>query len=179
MHSRKKFAFLSGIAHRVNHIKNKNSASGSKKNIAAHYDLGNDLYSAFLSDEMLYSCAVYPSKQASLEQAQAHKLALICEQVDLQPGDSVIEIGTGWGAFAIYAATHFDCHVTTTTISDEQHAYVEQKVKELNLEHKITLLKQDYRLLEGKYDKLVSIEMIEAVGHEYLPGFFLPNVSLY
>ncbi len=174
----KKFAFLSGIAHRVNHIKNKNSASGSKKNIAAHYDLGNDLYSAFLSDEMLYSCAVYPSKQASLEQAQAHKLALICEQVDLQPGDSVIEIGTGWGAFAIYAATHFDCHVTTTTISDEQHAYVEQKVKELNLEHKITLLKQDYRLLDGKYDKLVSIEMIEAVGHEYLPGFFAKCKSL-
>ncbi|WOC28517.1 cyclopropane-fatty-acyl-phospholipid synthase family protein [Pseudoalteromonas sp. N1230-9] len=174
----KKFAFLSGLAHRINHLKNKNSSSGSKKNIAAHYDLGNDLYSSFLSDEMLYSCAVYPSQKATLEQAQSHKLALICEQVDLQAGDKVIEIGTGWGAFAIYAATHYDCHVTTTTISDEQHAYVAEKIQQLNLESKITLLKQDYRLLEGRYDKLVSIEMIEAVGHEYLPGFFAKCQSL-
>jgi len=174
----KKFAFLSGLAHRINHLKNKNSSRGSKKNIAAHYDLGNDLYSSFLSDEMLYSCAVYPSQTATLEQAQSHKLALICEQVDLQAGDKVIEIGTGWGAFAIYAATHYDCHVTTTTISDEQHAYVAEKIRQLNLESKITLLKQDYRLLEGRYDKLVSIEMIEAVGHEYLPGFFAKCQSL-
>ncbi|WP_282131029.1 cyclopropane-fatty-acyl-phospholipid synthase family protein [Pseudoalteromonas aliena] len=168
----KKFAFLSNIAHRFNHIKNKNSESGSKKNIVAHYDLGNDLYESFLSKEMLYSSAVYPSKEATLEEAQQYKLKRICEQVELQHGDSVIEIGTGWGAFAIYAATNFDCHVTTTTISDEQHDYVAKKVKELGLDSKITLLKLDYRLLKGKYDKLVSIEMIEAVGHDYLPSFF-------
>ncbi|TMN96975.1 cyclopropane-fatty-acyl-phospholipid synthase family protein [Pseudoalteromonas sp. S558] len=168
----KKFAFLSNIAHRFNHIKNKNSESGSKKNIVAHYDLGNDLYESFLSKEMLYSSAVYPTKEATLEEAQQYKLKRICEQVELQHGDSVIEIGTGWGAFAIYAATNFDCHVTTTTISDEQHDYVAKKVKELGLDSKITLLKLDYRLLKGKYDKLVSIEMIEAVGHDYLPSFF-------
>lgn len=168
----KKFAFFSNIAHRIKHIKNKNSYAGSKKNIVAHYDLGNDLYESFLSKEMLYSSAVYPTKDATLEQAQQYKLQRICEQVELQQGDTVIEIGTGWGAFAIYAATHYDCHVTTTTISDEQHDYVANKVKDLGLESKITLLKQDYRLLTGKYDKLVSIEMIEAVGHEYLPSFF-------
>ena len=168
----KKFAFFSNIAHRFNHIKNKNSESGSKKNIVAHYDLGNDLYESFLSKEMLYSSAVYPSKEATLEEAQQYKLKRICEQVELQKNDSVIEIGTGWGAFAIYAATHYDCHVTTTTISDEQHDYVANKISELGLESKITLLKLDYRQLKGKYDKLVSIEMIEAVGHEYLPSFF-------
>ncbi|TMP03675.1 SAM-dependent methyltransferase [Pseudoalteromonas sp. S3178] len=168
----KKFSFFSNIAHRINHFKNKNSESGSKKNIVAHYDLGNDLYESFLSDEMLYSSAIYPSKDATLEEAQQYKLKRICEQVELQQGDSVIEIGTGWGAFAIYAATHYDCHVTTTTISDEQYDYVANKVNALGLERKITLLKLDYRLLEGQYDKLVSIEMIEAVGHDYLPSFF-------
>jgi len=168
----KKFAFFSNITHRFNHIKNKNSESGSKKNIVAHYDLGNELYESFLSKEMLYSSAVYPTKEATLEEAQQYKLKRICEQVELQENDSVIEIGTGWGAFAIYAATHYDCHVTTTTISDEQHDYVANKIVELGLESKITLLKLDYRLLKGKYDKLVSIEMIEAVGHEYLPSFF-------
>ncbi|MGB6140594.1 MAG: cyclopropane-fatty-acyl-phospholipid synthase family protein [Pseudoalteromonas rhizosphaerae] len=168
----RKFAFISNLYNRINHRKNKNSEQGSKKNIVAHYDLGNELYSSFLSTEMLYSSAVYPSKDASLEQAQSHKLDLICQQVDLQPGETVIEIGTGWGAFAIHAATHYDCHVTTTTISDEQHAFVAEKITQLGLEDKITLLKQDYRLLEGSYDKLVSIEMIEAVGHEYLPSFF-------
>lgn len=121
---------------------------------------------------MLYSCAVYPTKEATLEDAQQNKLKQICEQVEINEGDTVIEIGTGWGAFAIYAATHYNCHVTTTTISDEQYAYVENKVKQLGLENNITLLKLDYRLLEGQYDKLVSIEMIEAVGHEYLPSFF-------
>lgn len=168
----RKFAFFSNLYFRFNHLKNSNSESGSKKNIVAHYDLGNDLYSSFLSDEMLYSSAVYPSKEATLEQAQSHKLDLICQQVDLKPGESVIEIGTGWGAFAIHAATHYGCHVTTTTISDEQYDYVASKIVTLGLSDKITLLKQDYRLLTGRFDKLVSIEMIEAVGHEFLPGFF-------
>ncbi|PCK32745.1 SAM-dependent methyltransferase [Pseudoalteromonas piscicida] len=168
----RKFAVLSSVAHKIKHLKNKNSKQGSKRNIAAHYDLGNDLYEAFLSEEMLYSSAVYPSKDATLEEAQQHKLASICQRLDLQASDSVVEIGTGWGAFAVYAAKHYGCHVTTTTISEEQHAYVGELIKKEGLEDKITLLKKDYRDLQGQYDKLVSIEMIEAVGHAYLSGFF-------
>ena len=167
-----KFAFFSGIANKIKHLKNKNSKQGSKRNIVAHYDLGNDLYESFLSEEMLYSSAVYPSKEASLEQAQQHKLAAICERLDLQPTDKVVEIGTGWGAFAVYAAKNYGCHITTTTISEEQHAYVKALIEKEGLQQQITLLKRDYRELDGQYDKLVSIEMIEAVGHAYLSGFF-------
>ncbi|AOT10574.1 SAM-dependent methyltransferase [Pseudoalteromonas luteoviolacea] len=174
----KKFALVSGLFNKITHFKNRNTKSGSKKNIVAHYDLGNDLYSSFLSEEMLYSSAVYPTHNASLEQAQQHKLKEICEQVDLQRTDHVIEIGTGWGAFAIYAALNYGCKVTTTTISEEQHAYVREKIIELGLQDQITLLKDDYRELNGKFDKLVSIEMIEAVGHEYLSGFFEKCSSL-
>ncbi|OHU85421.1 MULTISPECIES: SAM-dependent methyltransferase [Pseudoalteromonas] len=168
----KKFAFITGFANNLRHLRNKNSKQGSKKNIAAHYDLGNELYSSFLSEEMLYSSAIYPNKTSTLEQAQQHKLETICTQLDLKPGEQVIEIGTGWGAFAIFAAQKYGCHVTTTTISEEQFTYVSEKIKELGLESRITLLKQDYRELQGRFDKLVSIEMIEAVGHEYLAGFF-------
>ncbi|TMN35832.1 class I SAM-dependent methyltransferase [Pseudoalteromonas piscicida] len=167
-----KFAFFSGIANKIKHLKNKNSKQGSKRNIVAHYDLGNDLYESFLSEEMLYSSAVYPSKEASLEEAQQHKLAAICERLDLQPTDKVVEIGTGWGAFAVYAAKNYGCHITTTTISEEQHAYVKALIEKEGLQQQITLLKRDYRELDGQYDKLVSIEMIEAVGHAYLSGFF-------
>ncbi|NOU50316.1 class I SAM-dependent methyltransferase [Pseudoalteromonas sp. JBTF-M23] len=174
----RKFSFLTGFVNKLKHLKNKNSKSGSKKNIAAHYDLGNELYSAFLSKEMLYSSAVYPNKQSSLEEAQQNKLQAICQSLDLSANDKVVEIGTGWGAFAIYAAQNYGCHVTTTTISEEQHDYVKNKIKELGLEHKITLLKKDYRDLEGHFDKLVSIEMIEAVGHDYLPSFFKKCDSL-
>ncbi|MDK2597397.1 SAM-dependent methyltransferase [Pseudoalteromonas obscura] len=168
----KKFALISGLFNKVTHFKNRNTKAGSKKNIVAHYDLGNDLYSAFLSEEMLYSSAVYPTHNATLEAAQQHKLKQICEQVDLNKSDHVIEIGTGWGAFAIYAAQNYGCKVTTTTISEEQYAYVSQRINELGLQEQITLLKDDYRELGGKFDKLVSIEMIEAVGHDYLAGFF-------
>ncbi|MEZ7204246.1 class I SAM-dependent methyltransferase [Pseudoalteromonas sp. DY56-GL79] len=167
-----KFAFFSSIANKIKHLKNKNSKQGSKRNIVAHYDLGNDLYESFLSEEMLYSSAVYPSKEASLEEAQQHKLAAICERLDLQPTDKVVEIGTGWGAFAVYAAKNYGCHITTTTISEEQHAYVKALIEKEGLQQQITLLKRDYRELDGQYDKLVSIEMIEAVGHAYLSGFF-------
>ncbi|PHI37968.1 SAM-dependent methyltransferase [Pseudoalteromonas sp. GCY] len=167
-----KFAFFSGIANKIKHLKNKNSKQGSKRNIVAHYDLGNDLYESFLSEEMLYSSAVYPSKEASLEEAQQHKLAAICERLDLQATDKVVEIGTGWGAFAVYAAKNYGCHITTTTISEEQHDYVKALIEKEGLQQHITLLKKDYRDLDGQYDKLVSIEMIEAVGHAYLSGFF-------
>ncbi|WP_337136085.1 SAM-dependent methyltransferase, partial [Staphylococcus aureus] len=112
---------------------------------------------------MLYSSALYVQDNDTLEQAQINKMDRLCQQLELQPSDRVIEIGTGWGAMAIYMAELYGCHVTTTTISEEQHAYAEQKIRERNLGDKITLLKQDYRDLSGHYDKLVSIEMIEAV----------------
>lgn len=151
---------------------NANTLSGSKKNILAHYDLGNELYTRFLDDRMMYSCALYNQPSDTLAEAQTNKLKSICDKLDLQPSDQLLEIGTGWGGLAIYAAQHYGCHVTTTTISDEQFAYAQQQVKQLGLEDKITLLKQDYRHLEGQYDKLVSVEMIEAVGHQFLPTFF-------
>ncbi|WP_440056477.1 class I SAM-dependent methyltransferase (plasmid) [Pseudoalteromonas sp. T1lg65] len=173
-----KFALFTGVANKLKHWRNKNTKQGSKKNIAAHYDLGNDLYSSFLSEEMLYSSAVYPTPNASLEEAQQYKLKAICERVDLRASDRVIEIGTGWGAFAVYAAKNYGCHVTTTTISEEQYAYVSELIEKENLASQITLLKSDYRDLTGTYDKLVSIEMIEAVGHKFLPGFFEKCSSL-
>jgi cyclopropane-fatty-acyl-phospholipid synthase len=151
---------------------NLNSEKGSKRNILAHYDIGNDLYQRFLDASMQYSSAIYSADATNLPLAQKNKMRIICERLDLKPEDHVIEIGTGWGGLAIYMATHVGCKVTTTTISDAQFDYAQQKVNQLNLNDKITLLKQDYRQLEGQYDKLVSIEMIEAVGHEYLSAFF-------
>jgi len=153
-------------------LKNRNTQEGSKKNILAHYDLGNELYTRFLDDKMMYSSAIYQKPEMTLSEAQTAKLALICEKLSLKPTDTLIEIGTGWGGLAIYAATHYGCHVTTTTISDEQYAYAQQQVESLGLSDKITLLNKDYRLIEGQYDKLVSIEMIEAVGHEFMAEFF-------
>jgi cyclopropane-fatty-acyl-phospholipid synthase len=158
--------------------KNRNTQAGSKKNILAHYDLGNELYTRFLDDKMMYSSAIYQQPDMTLSEAQTAKLALICEKLSLKSTDHLIEIGTGWGGLAIYAATHYDCHVTTTTISDEQYIYALEQVKSLGLEDKITLLNKDYRLVEGCYDKLVSIEMIEAVGHEFMGEFFEKCSSL-
>ena len=174
----KRFAFLSGVTNRISHLLSRNSIEGSKRNILAHYDLGNALYECFLDKSMLYSSAIYPDVNATLEAAQQHKLATICERLKLKPGMELLEIGTGWGALAIYAASHYGVKVTTTTISDAQHDYAQARIRAAGLEGQITLLKKDYRLLEGKYDRLVSIEMIEAVGHEYLPGFFSKLESL-
>jgi cyclopropane-fatty-acyl-phospholipid synthase len=164
--------WLTKLKYALLHRGNRNSHSGSKKNILAHYDLGNELYSRFLDPEMMYSSAIYPNEEASLEQAQVHKMSTICQRLDLTADDHLLEIGTGWGGLAIYAAQHYGCRVTTTTISDAQHAYAKDRIEQLGLTEKITLLKQDYRDLTGEYDKLVSIEMIEAVGFEYLPSFF-------
>lgn len=163
--------WLSKLTTKIQHWMNNNSITQAKRNISAHYDLGNDLYHSFLDPSMLYSSALYRRSSDSLEQAQQQKMARLCDQLSLQPSDHVLEIGTGWGAMAIYIATHFGCQVTTTTISEEQHDYVASKIAELNLQDKITLLKQDYRHLDGEFDKLVSIEMIEAVGEKYLPQF--------
>lgn len=167
-----RFAGISKTFERANHKLRSNDKSGSKSNILAHYDLGNDMYQRFLDDTMMYSSAVYKTLDTTLAEAQQHKLALICERLQLKPEDTVLEIGTGWGGFAIYAATHYGCQITTTTISDAQYQEAQSRVKAAGLTDKITLLKQDYRELTGQYDKLVSIEMIEAVGHEYLPIFF-------
>jgi len=149
----------------------RNSREGSRRNIAAHYDLGNDFFSLFLSPDLMYSSALFADENTSLEAASRRKLDRICEQLELQPGDRVIEIGTGWGGFAVHAARNHGCHVTTTTISAEQHALATQRVAEAGLQDRITLLMQDYRDLEGQFDKLVSIEMIEAIGAEYLDTY--------
>ena len=167
-----RFAGISKTFERANHKLRSNDKSGSKSNILAHYDLGNDMYQRFLDDTMMYSSAVYKTLDTTLAEAQQHKLALICERLQLKPEDTVLEIGTGWGGFAIYAAQHYGCQITTTTISDAQYQEAQSRVNAAGLTDKITLLKQDYRELTGQYDKLVSIEMIEAVGHEYLPTFF-------
>lgn len=163
---------------RLKHLVNRNSRQGSKKNILAHYDLGNVLYKSFLDPSLMYSSALYPHAEASLEEAQQHRLDVICQKLDLKPGDHLLEIGTGWGGLALHAAKHFGCKVTSTTISDAQFQEARERVKEAGLEGQITLLTQDYRDLDGQYDKLVSIEMIEAVGHRYLPAFFEKCQSL-
>ncbi|WP_016957374.1 SAM-dependent methyltransferase [Catenovulum agarivorans] len=167
-----KSSLLNKIQNKILSWKNSNTQAGSKRNILAHYDLGNDLYTRFLDDKMMYSAAIYPTANTSLSEAQNAKLKTICDKLELTEQDHLIEIGTGWGGLAIFAAQNYGCKVTTTTISDAQFAYAQNKVAELGLSKQITLLKQDYRLLEGKFDKLVSIEMIEAVGHEFLPTFF-------
>ncbi|MBT5098397.1 MAG: class I SAM-dependent methyltransferase [Proteobacteria bacterium] len=154
------------------HFLRKNNRLGSKKNISAHYDIGNDLYALFLDPSMMYSSAYFSDGIEHLEDASINKLRVICEKLDLSENDHVLEIGTGWGGFAIYAAKNYNCRITTTTISDEQHAYAEKSIEKAGLQDRITLLKQDYRELQGEYDKLVSIEMIEAVGHQYMDNYF-------
>lgn len=150
----------------------RNTIDRSKRQISAHYDLGNDLYELMLDETMMYSSAVYPHADATLHEAQFHKLDRICDKLELGPDDHLLEIGTGWGGLAIHAARRSGCRVTTTTISAEQHALAVQRVREAGLEDRITVLLEDYRLLRGRYDKLVSIEMIEAVGWRDFPTFF-------
>lgn len=165
-------AQLSRHALKLAHWFNRNTEKGSKRNIAAHYDLGNALFEQFLDPSMMYSSAIYPDADSSLEAASQHKLKVICERLQLGPEDHVIEIGSGWGGFALYAAQQYGCHVTTTTISENQYALAQQRIAAAGLSDKITLLKRDYRQLEGQFDKLVSIEMIEAVGWQFYETFF-------
>jgi cyclopropane-fatty-acyl-phospholipid synthase len=174
----KRFGWLTYPFNKIQHFFNRNSVEQARKNIQAHYDLGNQLYTQFLDESMMYSAAVYPHPEADLAEAQQHKLKAICDKLQLKPTDHLMEIGTGWGGLAVYAAKHYGCRVTTTTISDEQYAWAEDWVAREGLSDKITLLKQDYRTLEGEYDKLVSIEMIEAVGKAYLRNFFEKCTSL-
>jgi cyclopropane-fatty-acyl-phospholipid synthase len=154
------------------HWINRNTAAGSQRNIAAHYDLGNDFFRLWLDETMMYSSAVFERPGMTLTEASVAKLDRICRKLELAPDDHVLEIGTGWGGFAIHAAKNYRCNVTTTTISREQYEYARARVYDEGLDDKITLLLKDYRELNGRYDKLVSIEMIEAVGHEFLDIYF-------
>ncbi|BFT29766.1 cyclopropane-fatty-acyl-phospholipid synthase family protein [Alteromonas sp. D210916BOD_24] len=173
-----KFKWLAMPLNKLQHFTRRNTRDQAKKNIAAHYDLGNKLYTRFLDNTMMYSSAIYPDANTSLHEAQNYKLKTICEKLQLRNTDHLIEIGTGWGGLAVYAAKHYGCKVTTTTISEEQYAWAKTWINREGLTDRITLLKKDYRLLEGKYDKLVSIEMIEAVGKQYLGNFFEKCESL-
>ena len=165
-------ARLGGMAMRAWHALRRNTREGSRRNIAAHYDLGNDFFGLFLSADLMYSSAMWDTAHDTLETASAHKLQRICEKLELKPTDRVIEIGTGWGGFALYAAEHYGCHVTTTTISREQHALAAERVAAAGMGAHVDLLLQDYRDLHGEYDKLVSIEMVEAIGAPYLDVYF-------
>lgn len=168
----KGIARLTAPLFRLYHLARKNTLSGSRKNILAHYDLGNDFYALFLDSTMTYSCGIFETRQCTLEAASIAKYDRICKKLQLKSGDRVVEIGTGWGGFALHAAQHYDVHVTTTTISNAQHRFAAERFREAGLQDRITLLKKDYRNLKGRFDKLVSIEMIEAVGHQYFDTFF-------
>jgi cyclopropane-fatty-acyl-phospholipid synthase len=166
------FARFASPLRKMLHWVNRNTRSGSRRNIAAHYDLGNDFFRLWLDPTMMYSSAVFEREDMSLEEASTAKLDRICRKLELTPDDHVLEIGTGWGGFAVYAASQYGCRVTTTTISREQYEYAKQRVEDAGLSDRVELLLEDYRDLDGSYDKLVSIEMIEAVGNEYMDTYF-------
>lgn len=174
----KRYGFIINFWHRVHHLLNKNSKSNSRTNIAAHYDLSNDMYKLFLDPHMQYSSAIFSSKSSTLEEAQENKLKTICESLSLNATDHLLEVGTGWGGLACYAAKHYGCKVTTTTISKAQYDIAAERIKNENLEESINLLCEDYRDLSGEYSKIASIEMIEAVGHKYIPEYFRKLESL-
>lgn len=156
----------------LQHFGNRNTHRGSKDNIAAHYDLSNDLFQTFLDATMMYSSGVFHSPNDTLHKASVQKLDRVCEWLELNSDHHVLEIGTGWGSMAIHAAKTTGCKVTTTTISQEQYEHAKERVKQEGLEGQVTVLLKDYRDLSGQYDKLISIEMMEAVGQQFLPGFF-------
>lgn len=165
-------ARLGGWLLRGLHALRRNTRAGARRNIAAHYDLGNEFFSLFLSADLMYSSAMFAGEDDTLEDASTRKLEAICRKLRLKPGDRVIEIGTGWGGFAVYAAQRHGCHVTTTTISHEQFALAQRRVADAGLQAWVTVLLEDYRDLHGQYDKLVSIEMVEAIGADYLDEYF-------
>lgn len=160
------------------HFLRRNTLPGSRKNIIAHYDLGNDFYRLFLDETMTYSCGIFERPEATLQDAAITKYDHICRKLHLSETDHVLEIGTGWGGFALHAVTHYGCRLTTTTLSDAQYALAAQRIQNAGIQDRVTLLKEDYRVLGGCFDKLVSIEMIEAVGHQYLATFMGRCASL-
>lgn len=160
-----------GTLLKLMHWFRRNTRAGSRRNISAHYDLGDEMFSMFLDPAMMYSAAVFPRADATLEQASLHKLDLVCRKLGLSPDDHLLEIGSGWGGLALHAASRYGCRVTTTTISENQFAVATRRVREAGLADRVTVLAADYRDLDGRYDKLVSIEMIEAVGHRFLDEY--------
>lgn len=165
-------ARLGSAALRLWHRRHDNTRSGSRENISAHYDLGNEFYELWLDETMMYSCAAFERPDMTLHEAQVARLDRICRKLDLQPTDHLLEIGTGWGGMALYAAREFGCRVTTTTISRRQHEKAVERVRAEGLEERVTVLFEDYRDLTGSYDKLVSLEMIEAVGERWYDTYF-------
>jgi cyclopropane-fatty-acyl-phospholipid synthase len=172
----RRFARWTAPIARIMHRLRSNTRHGSRRNIHAHYDLGNELFALFLDESMTYSCAIFPHEEATLEEAQEAKLERICTKLGLCAEDRVLEIGSGWGSFARHAAARYGCHVTTTTISREQHDLVRESVRRDGLEGRVQVLLRDYRDLVGRFDKVVSIEMIEAVGHENI-GRYLHKIA--
>ncbi len=166
------FSTIANPVQKLIHRFRKNTVKGARKNVQAHYDLGNDFFELFLDESYLYSSAVYLKDEMTLHEAQVEKIDRICRKLDLKPSDHLIEIGTGWGGFAIHAAKHYGCKVTTTTISKAQHELAKARIEKEGLTGQIELLFEDYRHLTGQYDKLVSIEMIEAVGLDHLDAYF-------
>ncbi len=154
------------------HRGRRNTPGGSRRNIAAHYDLGNDFYRLFLDETLTYSCAVFESPDQPLADAQRNKYRLIAQGAGLAPGTRVLEIGSGWGGFALYAAGELGCRVTTITLSREQVELARERVRESGLQDRVDVELRDYREITGRYDAIVSIEMLEAVGAEYYPTFF-------
>ncbi|HSH66435.1 MAG TPA: cyclopropane-fatty-acyl-phospholipid synthase family protein [Bacteroidia bacterium] len=171
-HSRKLTLNILKVFNKLIHLKKANTIDGSKENISAHYDLNNDFFKLFLDPTITYSSAYFKEDGMSLQQAQVEKYERLCRKLRLKPSDHVLEIGTGWGGNAIHIAKKHGCKVTTVTISEEQYLLAKERVKAENLEHKITVLLKDYRFIEGKFDKIVSIEMLEAVGHKFLEVYF-------
>ena len=171
-------AKFGGMVMKAWHALRRNTRLGSRENIAAHYDLGNDLFRLFLDENLMYSSAIFADPSDTLEIASRRKLDRICQKLELKPSDHVVEIGTGWGGMALHAARDYGCRVTTTTISREQHALASERVAAAGLGDRVTVLLQDYRDLTGHYDKLVSIEMIEAIGPQYLDTYFGKCTSL-
>ncbi|WP_447889143.1 class I SAM-dependent methyltransferase [Serratia fonticola] len=166
------FRLLGNPLERLRHWMRRNYRKQAKENIAAHYDLGNEFYAHFLDEELLYSSALFTADDQALSQAQQAKMARLCEQLALTASDHLLEIGTGWGAMAEYAARHYGCRVTTTTLSREQYIWATERIARAGLQDRVQVLLCDYRDLTGEFDKLVSVEMIEAVGKRYLPDFF-------
>jgi len=183
----KAVSWIRSAVWKLKHAARKNSVNGSKRNIVEHYDLGNDFYKLFLDPTMNYSSGIFDPRAAAdkfstaedaLHAASLTKMDRICQKLNLQPGDEVLEIGTGWGAMAVHMASHYGCNVTTTTISEEQYRLACERVEQAEMQHRINVLKQDYRTLTGQYDKIVSIEMVEAVGHKFMNGYFAKCSSL-
>ena len=168
----KGWAKLMAPFHLFFHFFRKNTLKGSRENIIAHYDLGNEFYKLFLDETMTYSCGIFENRDSSLHQASTAKYDRICRKLQLTNRDHVLEIGSGWGGFAIYAAKNYGCRITTTTISDQQFDLAKKRIEQEGLSGRVEIMKQDYRNIKGEFDKLVSIEMIEAVGHAYLKSFF-------